>query len=474
MADRSEDHPLPRNIRQRRLLLPSSTVTASPCIDTADALIAAHLLSRSNPSFRHQPAAAVDDFVDVAPESAGFDGDSASGANRRRGGRRITHLRLCDYTAATTAGGPDARSPPSWALDPCVGRLDQLQRLDVKKCRSLPEELSTLQRLEFLFLDCCPELTDLPEGDVPATKTVYLSGTWSEASLGRFVPWATEHLVNLTTFRCTHLEDPPVHPALSDGFRVGGTVCRNLRTVDLKYCGLRQDALEGLLFDSLLPNADRYPHLTVLDLANNDIDSLQSVAVRIRALSSNSSERHETNNVTSPLRLRQLILTRNSVMERTDTPEEHSALTTLLKYFQELGCLGFPRWDGTGGGGGNSCCGRGRKRLKIWHPELEYWLRINRCGRVLVEGRDAAPSRDRRRPAGRGLDTDGQIALSVWPRVLERAHETANEGVFQEQLYSGDDGSSYSVNRATGLFYLLRHKPDLVPSRHGPSAAKRS
>jgi hypothetical protein len=448
---------------KRRLLLPSN-VTASTCIDTADALIAAYLLSRSNPSFRaassvagprHRPAS-VDDFVDVSA-TPGDDGAAGthghSDGNGSNGPGRITYLRLCDYTWTAKSLEGDVHS--SWDLDPCIGRLDQLRRLDVRGCRSVPPELSRLNHLEFLFLDGCKGLVSLPSRDISTVKTVHISGSWNEPSLHQFVLWATRHLVNLQTLRCTHLEDPPVDPALLEGIRANSAVCHNLHTLDLKYCGLRQDALEGLLFDSLLPNADRYPHLEVLDLANNDIDSLRAIAARIACTPNSHSELEVATKMRAPLRLRQLILTRNPVLERTEECEEHSATITILKYFQELGCLGFPRCRGSSG---NTCDGRGRKTLKFWHPEVEYWLRINRCGRILVEGRRVlGPAR-----TDHSFTIDKEIAPTLWPRVLERAYQRANDGVFQEDFYAGQDEIPYTANRATGVFYLLRHMPDLV------------
>lgn len=463
-----------RSTNRRQLLLPSN-VTASTTVDTADALIASYLLSQSNPSFlraasgsrtgpRHQPAC-VDDFVSVVAPPDDSEKDSPVG--------RITHLRLCEYTTSNVVNGDGADAHIDWDLDPCIGRLDELRRLDVKGCRSIPAELARLKHLEFLFLDSCRGLVNVPPRDISAVKTIYLSGCWNERSLRLFVIWATRFAVNLRTLRCTHLETPPFNPTFLEGIRSNTATCQNLQTLDLKYCGLRQEDLEDLFFDSLLPNSHRYPQLTVLDLANNDIDSLQKIAERIACIPNNNNidgggEGGDVNGMTTAntnIRLRQLILTRNPVLERTETSEEHNSIVTVLKYFQELGCLGFPRCSDSNGKG--NCGGRGKKRLKAWHPELEYWLRINRCGRVLVEGR-----MQQQRGVGGGTsrtndslvddDYGDVIALSIWPRVLERAYQTANYGVFQEDLYTSEDDIPYRANRATGLFYLLRHKPDLV------------
>jgi hypothetical protein len=73
-------------------------------------------------------------------------------------------------------------------------------------------------------------------------------------------------------------------------------------------------------------------------------------------------------------------------------------------------------------------------------------LRINRGGRVLVEGNRPLAKKDIKT----NDKTPDRIPLSLWPQVLELAYKTSPRGFLPKR------------EDATALFYLIRNGPVLT------------
>lgn len=145
----------------------------------------------------------------------------------------------------------------------------------------------------------------------------------------------------------------------------------------------------------------------------------------------------------------------------SDRREQEALEMLLLHSFPLLGSL-TPSWEN-------------------WDNRIEYLLRINRSGRVLVEGNKVTPSllsslknirlnrdtdadtknnetgyaSDRSTTAGKEDKQRAEnlmktkIHISVWPQVLRRAFQTSPKGFLPP------------LEDATGLYYLIRHGPAL-------------
>jgi len=154
---------------------------------------------------------------------------------------------------------------------------------------------------------------------------------------------------------------------------------QNLEELKLCNCGLTEDHLETLLLD-ILP---RFPKLAKIGVYDNKIETLQKISNRIIENTSTNTNtnggepfvlsRSTTTTTTTGDRhhqLRHLDLTFNPVNNTEQLVEERASLKIILRAFR--GLYGFPMLS--------------RLTRIGYDSELDYLLRINCAGRVLIEG----------------------------------------------------------------------------------------
>ena len=205
------------------------------------------------------------------------------------------------------------------------------------------------------------------------------------------------------------------------------------------HCGLSDHGLQRLLLE-VVP---LYPHLSTVNVIANQIKSLQFLFPLEKAWKAILTQQQEESKTADydpthkanennllPIysySLQTLNLQHNPIMKkRTSHPLEEKAFQLLLKeYFPFLGSLST--WDD-------------------WDPPIEYLLRINRGGRVLMEGNRPFAKND----INNNYKTPERIPLSLWPHVLELAYKTSPRGFLPKR------------EDATALFYLIRNGPVLT------------
>jgi hypothetical protein len=147
-------------------------------------------------------------------------------------------------------------------------------------------------------------------------------------------------------------------------------------------------------------------------------------------MTKNSNSNSNTNSSSSELRT--LCLAGNPCFSNLKTTSssslDHSVVISLLKYFKRLQWLGHTQESSI-------------------RPtsEIDYWTKINRGGRFLVDGGGGGSN---------NADSDGggkMLPLNLWPKVLERSYRTSF-GV----PYHTTTGGTYD---ATAMFYLIRDGP---------------
>ena len=281
------------------------------------------------------------------------------------------------------------------------------------------------------------------------------------------------------------------------------TVCLPPVTSYLKrlvwiHSGMNDQGLERLLRGVVLPF---HPNLSSIDVSGNQIRSLQILLEPDQSNSSsspstdsaeetmingdennqcssngrrkNSGNDCDNDNVNLCLRqkplqlhneqiryhsLRSMNLQHNPILkQRTSHPREQQAFEALLlHYFLLLGSL-TPSWED-------------------WDAPIEYLLRINRGGRVLVEGNTMPPSlsfqsqglksivnraggtkNDRtevltaaqKESSSLKTTRHNKIPLSLWPLVLHCAYKTSSRSFLPPR------------EDATAMYYLVRNGPVL-------------
>jgi hypothetical protein len=247
------------------------------------------------------------------------------------------------------------------------------------------------------------------------------------------------------------------------------------------HSGLTAQGLQLLLRAVVLPY---HPSVISIDVSSNQIRSLQfllelgdnamypSLSISDVKINESLKGHNRTNNDNEQLQLRQhrnqtyhslrtLNLQHNPVLRhRISHRYEQEAFEMLLqRYFPLLGSL-TPSWEN-------------------WDAGIEYLLRINRGGRVLVEGNVIPPSllaSMKLRSNGGGTSTKEDqalitaatiattriketgapkklakktIHLSVWPLVLHRAYKTSPKGFLPP------------IEDATAMYFLIRNGPAL-------------
>eukprot|EP00536_Pseudo-nitzschia_multiseries_P004645 jgi/Psemu1/10448/gm1.10448_g len=249
-----------------------------------------------------------------------------------------------------------------------------------------------------------------------------------------------------------------------------GDVTSCLKRLSWTHSGLNDRGLDRLLRGLVLPF---HPSLVGIDVSGNQIRSLQWLLDSYdEDVVSNDDDRGSTRKIKDgedetnqcknsstdkyqicmaqlqqPTRcgspryhsLRTLNLQHNPILKRrTGVPREQEAFEALLmRYFPVLGSL-TPSWEN-------------------WDAPIEHLLRINRGGRVFVEGIPMPPSTSvacRDGPTNRNNDAQPDsfqtnLPLGMWPLVLHRAYETSPKGFLPPR------------KDATALYYLVRNGPAL-------------
>ena len=103
---------------------------------------------------------------------------------------------------------------------------------------------------------------------------------------------------------------------------------------------------------------------------------------------------------------------------------DHVAAISLLKSFNRLSFLGHS------------------KDTSKPTSEIEYWTKINRGWRFLVDGTGNAAN-------------GKMLPLNLWSEVLERAYRTSNGGPYASTL----PGERDPTRDATTVYYLIREGP---------------
>lgn len=234
---------------------------------------------------------------------------------------------------------------------------------------------------------------------------------------------------------------------------------------------MTDQSLELLLRTVVLPH---HPNLISIDISGNQIRSFQflfelpangkcpSISIGDTKMNENKMKgrsnteqfhREQRQDQTFYHPLRTLNLQHNPVLRhRNSDHREMEALELLLRhFFPLLGSL-TPSWEN-------------------WDARIEYLLRINRGGRVLVEGNGVPPSlAASQKSRGNGIGaserndqtlittaeteslkrpTKEKIHLSMWPLILHRAYKTSSKGFLPP------------LENATAMYYLIRNGPAL-------------
>jgi len=204
----------------------------------------------------------------------------------------------------------------------------------------------------------------------------------------------------------------------------------NLKKIKMMSCKLDETHLETLLFD-ILP---KFPNIFSLDLNFNRIESVQSIADRLK------KDNDSTYSFVSKS-IRFLQIRSNPIMTTMkNDPKEKIAVVSLLQTF-------------------NSICNLGAGYNDVYDSEIEYALRINHARQGIIVG------------GGGGDSCLYNLPLSMWPTALRRVYEASGH-IFDKDsdgnvdcCLSGRNKSDDSVRKkknATGIYYLIRNGPALI------------
>jgi hypothetical protein len=187
------------------------------------------------------------------------------------------------------------------------------------------------------------------------------------------------------------------------------------------------------LFNDVLPT---FPYIYDISLRNNQIETLEDISNSIVNPSSNTRRN-----------LIAIIINDNPVENKliNNHENERKALLNILSIYNRVSCIRAELIDGL------------YQEINIdkYGPDIEYALRINAAGRVLIENVPlpavtAAAAAAAAAPDINGMVQSSTIPLAVWPIVLER------EAVAQPRV------PLQGLNQYTGLFYLLQNNQPYI------------
>ncbi len=410
---------------------------------------------------------------------------------------------------------------PYWDLSESVGKLKHLNKLELYCCRSLPVTLGELPGLKSLVLRFCDgqaicqrqrEAIDLSDRTNWIRSNTYSclskltmleihSGVWDEQSILWMKCMTTFASVDVGTYedneepsfsqleivRFLSLENNLQEIVLDflspfttggekqscvfisnrEGIKKTGRICKlptsKLKHLTWTHSGITDECLEQLLWKVVLPH---HPNLSSIDVSGNRIRSIQFLFERCGkgmypsilmgdtwTMGSNDSptsediHRQKRHDEIFYHPLRVLNLEHNPVLRhRISNHREIDAFELLLRHcFPLLGSL-TPSWES-------------------WDARIEYVLRINRGGRVLVEGNSMPTAlstlQELRSSSIDSVDGNNRtliketvlseklvrnkIPLSVWPYVLHRAYKTSASGFLSH------------AQDATAIYYMIRN-----------------
>lgn len=402
-----------------------------------------------------------------------------------------------------------------WDLPTSIGNLRHLKRLVLYRCRSLPmNELPNLLCLELHFChgnsmaqhqpvrDWMPPHRISDESKSPPSghfrtqlsnlRTLEIhGGAWNaeaidwmkclvsttmdtfhekpeemDASRDRYTTLTSELEILRFSFLSNDLLDAilkflsPIETDDSSSCGRCAATC-GLKRLSWVHSEMTDWGLQRLICEVVLPY---HANLYNIDVSGNQIRSLQFL-LDMDVPKSGNNEQSPSYHF-----LRILNLQHNPILKhRTNHPRELEAFEVLLLYyFPLLGSL-TPSWEN-------------------WDDPIEYLLRINRGGRVLVEGNQipqslllslkkwqlesSTPITDHNNIVSKedlALITNGArktnkshrntttkevpivqtIRLSMWPVVLHQAYKTSSKGFLPER------------KDPTAIYYLIRNGPAL-------------
>ena len=307
-----------------------------------------------------------------------------------------------------------------------VGRLDRLKTLFVTNCRSLPTvALSKLPNLNDLTLISCQDLLNNFPLQMELNRLTFFSiqGGHHDDIQWRpstpFLAWMAAKLPNLEYLYFNCLNKKEIDCFLHKVRACNLSFAESFKEIDFCDCNIDDDLFETLLIDTL----PMIPTISVLHLLDNEIQSVKNVAERIK---------NDKTCVISKT-IRRIGLAGNPVAKKLkNDPKEIEFMLSVLKKFGTVSSMEDTVSSWWGVTAGEHC----------YDSSIQYALRINDAGRILLEGTN-----------------DTALPLSVWPTLLERA------GSLRRSHPGRYDHGKYETNH-TGLYYLLRNKPALVGRSH--------
>ena len=311
-----------------------------------------------------------------------------------------------------------------WHLSENISELRSLKQLTLIRCAGLLTNLPP--NLRRLWLTRCDErlvqnLCALNVGI--GQKLEYFSCGGTSSNL-RISGSSINNLINnvakfprLKLLSLGRVADPD---QMLQSLQQNGPVLGNkLRGIGIGRSKLSEDHLSTLMFETL----QTYDHLKSL-VVGNHIVSLRNIADRLESepfLPSYSRG------------LTRLLLDENPVLEKikNNDPHEIAALLKILSRFQRIRQIQELPSSTVNG------CG----------PRIEYALRSNHAGRILVEG-----------------NSNNNVPLSVWPIVLARSYNKSPPKAVPvasttEGAATPGTENNNKTKEPTGLFYLIRHGP---------------
>jgi hypothetical protein len=291
------------------------------------------------------------------------------------------------------------------SLPPEIGDLVELRELCLYWCRNLttlPKEIERLENtLQVLHLCWCNHLTVLPPemGRLTQLQRLVLTGSSQMRHLPKEI-WDLTQLQVLDLHNCPKLDIMEFLSAAKTETKY------SLETLELSHNTLDHDDLHQL-WDVV----SRFPKLTTLNLTFNRIGTLN-----------NSNSNNNNSNILweqPNIKLRNLVLTANPVMANTKVCEKE----TLVKIL-----LANPQLSFVGAG----MVSHGFMSSPLCSPRIRQLLDLNHAGRGLfccnsssdyseASSSSSAPSVPA--PSVPAPSSSAVAPLSLWPIVLERAHD---------------------------------------------------
>jgi Leucine-rich repeat (LRR) protein len=304
-----------------------------------------------------------------------------------------------------------------------IGQLNNLVRIQISDCggfRTIPPEIGRLKNLETLDIHNCGNLTALPDEIGSLTKLqdlmLFRVGLRSiPATIG-----SLQNLSHLKIDNCVSLESLPseILNLLAIERLDLSSVSEEARIEDffVPGCNLQKSLVNVVLSCNKLGEKDRLSNIWrfLSGCAKLECVCLTGNAIKDLTPFISALQGREDNRTASRLRILdvQNLFSFEEDFEE-DFDEYPEVLVALLNTHLQLTYISY---------------------LTVhsgdFTPQVLYLMDLNRCGRILLEGR--------------GITS---IPLSVWPRILERTKNCCDREV---------------ERNASALYYFLRNGPALA------------